>query len=151
MLAVKLVLLFLFSYLLIKAVDALILSVNKLAEISRLGKFTVSALILALATSLPELVVGATSALSGNSRMALGIVLGSNIADISLVIGGAAVFGGSFSVAGAWLKLDIFSVFLAGALPLVLLLDNYLSRNDGLVLLLVFGLYYYRILHRKIP
>ncbi len=150
MLAVKLVLLLLFSYLLIKAIDVLILSVNKLAEISRLGKFAISALILALATSLPELVVGITSALSGNSQMALGIVLGSNIADISLVIGGAAVVGRSFSVAGQWLKVDIFSVFLAGALPLVLLLDNYLSRSDGLILLAVFCLYYYSVLHRKI-
>lgn len=150
MLAVKLVLLLFFSYLLIKSVDALILSVNRLAEISRLGKFTLSTLILAVATSLPELVVSVTSAAAGNSHLALGTIVGSNIADISLVIGGAAVIGRGFSVAGAWLKVDIFSVFLAGALPLVLLLDNYLSRSDGLLLLAIFGLYYYSVLHRKI-
>ncbi len=115
MFVVNLLLLLGFSYLLIKAVDVLIACITRLAEISRLGKFTLSAIILALATSMPELVVSVTSALSGNSQMALGTIIGSNIADISLVIGGAAVLGGSFSVAGEWLKIDIFSVFLAGA------------------------------------
>src|SRR3972149_3221095 len=148
MLVVNLLLLLLFSYLLIKAVDVLIACVTHLAEISRLGKFTLSAMILAVATSMPELVVSVTSALSGNSQIALGTVVGSNIADISLVIGGAAVLGGGFSVAGEWLKVDIFSVFLAGALPLILLLDNTLSRGDGLILLAIFALYNYGVLRQ---
>lgn len=120
----------------------MIASVNRLAQVSHLGKFALSSLVLALATSMPELVVAVTSAFSGAPHMALGTIIGSNIADISLVIGGAALIGKGFSVAGEWLKLDIFSVFLAGALPLVLLVDNQLSRSDGLLLLSVFGVYH---------
>lgn len=149
MIVVNLLLLVLFSFLLIKAIDVLIACITRLAEISRLGKFTLSAMILAVATSMPELVVSVTSALSGNSQMALGTIVGSNIADISLVIGGAAVLGGGFSVVGEWLKIDIFSVFLAGALPLILLLDNTLSRSDGLILLAIFALYNYGVLRRR--
>lgn len=146
MIALKLILLLLFSWLLIKACDWLIAIVDRLARVSHLGKFTLSSLILALATTLPELVVSVTSAASGNTPIALGTTIGSNIANISLIVGGAAVIGGSFSVAGEWLRLDIFSVFLAGALPLVLLFDNYLSRSDGLILLLIFALYNYGVI-----
>ncbi len=149
MIAVNLVLLVVFSFVLVKAVDALIGGVSRLAEVSHLAKFTLSSLILAVATSLPELAVSVTSALAGKSNIALGTVLGSNIADISLVIGGAALIGGGFSVAGEWLKLDIMSVFLAGALPLILLLDGVLSRSDGLLLLIIFSLYNYGLFRRR--
>lgn len=151
MIVINLLLLLLFCFILIKAGDALIVGVDHLSKLSRLGKFTLSSMILALATTLPELVVSVTSALSGNSYIGLGTTIGSNIANISLIIGGAAVMGGSFSVAGEWLKIDIFSVFLAGALPLVLLLDNNLSRVDGLILLAIFLLYNYSVLRRRPP
>lgn len=149
MLGVNLALLFLFSWLLIRACDFLISVVERLSRLSQIGKFAISSMILALATTLPELVVSLTSAFSGNSVVALGTTVGSNIANISLIIGGAAVMGGGFSVAGEWLKLDIMSVFLAGALPLILLLDNQLSRSDGLVLLSVFAVYNYGVLRLR--
>jgi cation:H+ antiporter len=139
-----------FSLLLIKATEILTDSLQELARITRIGKFAITSLLLAFATSVPELVVGITAALEGRPNMALGTVLGSNIADISLVIGGAAVIGGSFSVAGEFLRLDIFSVFLAGVLPLMLLLDNKLSRVDGIILLLVYGIYNFGLLRNKL-
>lgn len=138
-----------FSALLIKSTDILTDSLQELAKITKIGKFAITSILLAFATSVPELVVGVTAALEGRPNMALGVVLGSNIADISLVIGGAAVIGGSFSVAGEFLKMDIFSVFLAGVLPLMLLLDNRLSRVDGIILLLVYGMYNYGLLQKR--
>lgn len=139
-----------FSILLIKATDIITESLQRLAEITHLGKFAITSLLLAFATSIPELVVGITAALEGRPSLALGAVLGSNIADISLVIGGAALIGGSFSVAGEFLKMDIFSVFLAGVLPLMLLLDKTLSRADGIILLLVYGMYNYGLLRKRV-
>ncbi len=139
-----------FSALLIKATDILTDSLTELAKITKVGKFAITSFLLAFATSVPELVVGITAALEGRPNLALGAVLGSNIADISLVIGGAAVISGTFSIAGEFLKLDIFSVFLAGVLPLMLLLDNGLSRVDGLILLFIYGMYNYGLLHRRV-
>jgi len=138
MIAVYILLLAVFSVLLIKATEIVTDSLQRLAEITKIGKFALTSLLLALATSVPELVVGVTAALEGRPNLALGTVLGSNIADISLVVGGAALIGGSFSVAGEWLKMDIFSVFLAGVMPLILLMDSQLSRVDGLILLFIF-------------
>lgn len=141
MIWINLFLLFGFGLLLIKATEIVTDSLQRLAEVTRLGKYAITSLFLALATSFPELVVCLTAAFEGKSTMALGTILGSNIADISLVIGGAALIGGGFSVAGEWLKIDIFSVFLAGVTPLILLMDKQLSRTDGIILLLIYGIY----------
>lgn len=149
MIMIYLLLLVGFSLLLIKATDIITESLQRLAQITHLGKFAITSLLLAFATSIPELVVGITAALEGRSSLSLGVILGSNIANLSLVIGGAAVIGGSLSVAGQFLKLDVFSVFLAGVLPLMLLLDKTLSRADGIVLLLVYGIYNYGILKNQ--
>ena len=138
-----------FSMLLIKATDILTESLQELAKITKVGKFAITSILLAFATSVPELVVGVTAVLEGKPELALGTVLGSNIADLSFVIGGAAVIAGSFSVAGEFLKIDVFSVFLAGVLPLMLLLDGTLSRVDGIILLFVYGIYNYGLLSER--
>lgn len=141
MIIVNLFLLFGFGWFLIKATEIVTDSLQELARLTGLGKFAITSLFLALATSMPELVVSIAAAFEGKSTLALGTILGSNIADISLVIGGAALIGGSFSVAGEWLKIDIFSIFLAGAMPLILLMDQQLSRADGVILLLIYIIY----------
>ena len=149
MIIVYLLLLAGFSALLIKSTDILTDSLQEISKLTKVGKFAITSLLLAFATSIPELVVGVTAALEGRPNLALGVVLGSNIADISLVIGGAAVISGTFSVAGEFLKIDIFSVFLAGAMPLMLLLDGDLSRVDGVILLLVYLMYNYGLLSSR--
>ena len=141
MLVFYLLLLLFFSFLLIKASDILVVSLRKLSKSTHLSKFALTSFILALATSLPELFVGIAAALGNKPSLALGNVIGSNIANLSIVIGGAAFIGGTVNVVGKFLQKDIFYTFLAGSLPLVLLLDNTLSRVDGLILLVVYFWY----------
>ncbi len=150
MIFVYLILLAGFSALLIKATDILTDSLTELSKITKTGKFAITSLILAFATSVPELVVGITAALEGRPNLALGAVLGSNIANISLVIGGATIIGGTLGVAGSFLKIDIFSVFLAGVLPMMLLMDGDLSRVDGVILLFIYGMYNYGLLNKGV-
>lgn len=141
MLVFYLLLLLFFSFLLIRASDILVCSLKKLSKTAHLGKFAITSFILALATSLPELFVGIASALENRPTLSLGNVIGSNIANLSIVIGGTALIGGTMNVVGEFLKKDIFYTFLAGSLPLILLLDNSLSRVDGLILLVVYAWY----------
>ena len=150
MIFVYLLLLIGFSALLIKSTDILTDSLTELSKITHMGKFAITSFLLAFATSIPELVVGVTAALEGRPGLALGAILGSNIANISLVIGGATVIGGTLSVAGDFLKIDIFSVFLAGVLPMMLLMDGDLSRVDGLILLFIYGMYNYGLLNKGV-
>jgi cation:H+ antiporter len=149
MFLINLALIIFFSLVLIKATDLLIINLKRLAESTRLGEFFITSFILALATSLPELFVGITAALEGSPNLSLGNVIGSNIADLSLVIGGAAVIGGSLSVQGIFLKRDVFYAFLAGAAPMILLFDKSLSRIDGLILLALYGFYNAAVLSER--
>lgn len=141
MIATYLVLIFIFSFLLIKATDILVVNLRGFSRATGIGQFAVTSFLLALATSLPELFVGVTSALEGEPVLSLGNIIGSNIANLSLVIGGAALIGGVVRVHGTFLRRDVFYAFLAGAAPMVLLLDKSLSRVDGLILLALYGYY----------
>ncbi|OGD62968.1 hypothetical protein A2160_04355 [Candidatus Beckwithbacteria bacterium RBG_13_42_9] len=138
-----------FSFILVKATDITISALNKISRLLRVGAFGLAAFLLALATSLPELFVCLVSALSGNQKISLGVILGSNISNISLVIGGAALIGGGIAIVGDFLRRDIFYAFLAAILPVVLLLDNTLSRLDGLTLFIAYVGFNYLVFHGK--
>lgn len=141
MIFIYLFLILVFSFLLVKATDILVVNLKSFSLHLGLGKFSVTTFLLAFATSLPELFVGITSALEGTPALSLGNIIGSNIANLSLVIGGAALIGGAVKVRGRFLKRDVFYAFLAGAAPMVLLFDKKLSQVDGLILLALYGFY----------
>jgi len=146
--AVQVILLVLFCVGLVKSTEVIVGAIKRLSRRSRVGSFGVTAFVLALATSLPELVVGITASIEGLSTVVLGNVLGSNIADISLVIGGAAIAAGSLRVTGEALKRDLYLTFGAAILPLLLLGDLVLSRADGVVLLVVYVLFVATVLRK---
>jgi len=130
-----------FSFILIKSADLVIIALRRISKSSHTGVFALSAIILALGTSLPELFIGVTSALEKSPSLALGVVLGSNIANIALVGGITALVVGKIEVHGSFLKRDVFLALLAGILPIILILDGELSRVDGLVLLAAYAAY----------
>src|SRR3989304_4722563 len=88
-------LLFFFTFILIKSADLTLESLKSLARKLNIHSFTISAVILAIATSLPELFVGITSAIEGSPQLSLGNVLGANIANLSLVVGLSTLVAGS--------------------------------------------------------
>lgn len=137
------------SILLIKATGLLLSSLRGLSLAVGIDKFGLTAFALALATSLPELVVGVAAAVRGDPELSLGNVVGSNIANISLVLGGAALVAGTIRASDRFLKEEVFHTFLAGALPFILLMDRALTRFDGLLLLWVYGFYNMTVLRSR--
>lgn len=135
------ILIIFFSFLLIKAADLVIVAIRRLAKETHTKVFTLSAIILAIGTSFPELFVGLTAALENSPAISLGDVTGSNIANLSLVAGIAAIFSGRIRVRGNFLKRDIWIAMVAGILPVFLMFDAVLSRVDGLILLAVYAGY----------
>lgn len=129
------------SVVLMKATDVVVAALHGLANRTKLGTFGVAAILAAVATSFPEIIVGILAALEGKPELSLGNVIGSNIADLSVIIGLAALVGGSVGVVGDFLRRDFFTAFLVGAVPLLLLIDGRLSRADGLGLLAVYLIY----------
>src|SRR5690606_11192199 len=119
----------------------LVTGLNQLVKGTAVDSFGITAIFISLATSLPELFVGVASALKGDSNLSLGVLMGSNISNISLMLGLAALVAGQLKAADKVFKKDILYTFLIGCLPLVLLLDKNLSRIDGAVLLIVYAIY----------
>lgn len=137
----QITLLILFSFVLIKAAEFVIVALRRIAKKTHTGAFAISAIILAIGTSLPELFVGITSAIEKAPNIALGVVLGSNIANIALVTGIIALIVGRINIQGDYLKRDVGLALIAGLLPLALIADGVLGRVDGLILLSAYAAY----------
>ncbi|MGB6838885.1 MAG: calcium/sodium antiporter, partial [Microgenomates group bacterium] len=135
------ILIIIFSFLLIKSADLVIIALRRIGRQTKTGVFVLSAIILALGTSLPEFFVAITSAIEKAPDLTLGVVIGSNIANISLVAGLTAFIVGKVNVHGDFLKRDVLIALVAGVLPILLVLDGELGRVDGLILLAVYGAY----------
>ena len=134
-------LLFVFVLILIKSADIVVVSLRRLSMQTHTKTFVLSAILLAMATSFPELFVGITSALEQAPHLSFGNVLGANIANISLVVGISALIAGRVNVVGEIVKKEVAIALVAGIIPLVLVFDGVLSRVDGLILLAVYGAY----------
>ncbi|KKQ36957.1 MAG: K+-dependent Na+/Ca+ exchanger family protein [Candidatus Woesebacteria bacterium GW2011_GWA1_37_7] len=142
MIAGLVILVIIFSLLLIKSADAVVIAIRRIAKETHAGVFVVSSVILAVSTSFPELFVGITSALEKESGLAVGVVLGSNIANIALIGALAAIIVGRVNIRTDYIQRDVLIAFIAGLMPFALLLfDRNLSRVDGLILLMVYLAY----------
>ena len=142
-------LILIFSFLLIKATDILVINLKNISQKTKVSQYAITTILLALATSLPELVVGVVAATRGESGLVLGNIIGSNIVNLSLVIGGATLVGGSVIVRGSFLKSDVFYAFLAGSAPMLLLFDKNLTRLDGIILIVLYGFYNTVVLKKR--
>lgn len=119
----------------------LVAGLRQLSRSTKTGIFTLSAILLATATSLPELSVAITSGLSGNSSLSLGNVLGANITNLTLVAGAAALLARRVTVYGKLLRREVLLAGIAGILPVIFAFDSSISRTDGLIFILLWCAY----------
>lgn len=105
------------------------------------GRVLMSALLVALSTSFPELFVAITAGAEGIPEISLGNLLGANVINSSLIIGLTVVFAGVIPVVGEFMRFEFIAAFLTGTAPLILMLDGSLSRLDGLVLIVIYLIY----------
>ena len=101
-----------------------------------ISKLFVGVVILALGTSLPELFVSIISSIKGNYSLAIGNIVGSNIANIGLVFGISLVLKSIIFKSSSKDSIFNLCMLLASSLLIVFLLrDNFLMRFEGLFLL----------------
>lgn len=104
-------------------------------------KIVIGMTIVSFATSAPELIVSINAALNGASDLALGNVVGSNIANISLVLGITLLFG-TMEVEKSFYKTDWPVMMLASIILFFFLTnDNIITKYEGIIfviLLIVF-------------
>ena len=90
--------------------------------------------IVAFATSAPEIMVAVNASLRGEPDLAIGNAIGSNIANIGLVLGCVALIR-PIKLASATLQREMPALLAVSLFTVSLFLDSHLSRIDGLALL----------------
>lgn len=138
--------------LLIKGADYFVEGASNLAQQFRVPPLLVGLTIVAFGTSSPEATVSIIAALEGSSDVALGNIIGSNIFNITLVVGITAMIN-PLSVETATIRKEIPFTLLASVALWVLISDvalqglgtNLITRSEGFILLLFFAIFLYYI------
>ena len=120
-----------------------------LARRMNIPEIVIGLTIVAAGTSAPELFVSVVSALKGTPDLAVGNVVGSNTMNAMLIVGCAAMVA-PMTISRSTVKKDIpFSVG-ASVLLMLLALNHFLGRTDGIILLLGFAVFMtYTLLQAK--
>lgn len=121
--------------LLIYAADKFVVGAAATASYLGVSSMVVGLIIIGFGTSAPEMVVSAIAALKGNPGLALGNAIGSNIANIALVLGvGIAVT--PLLICSNTVKRELPMLLVVSLFVLLLMWDGEQSRMDGVLLLL---------------
>jgi len=119
--------------LLIWSSDLFVDGASNIARILGVSPLIVGMLVIGFGTSAPEILVSATAAFQGTPALGIGNALGSNITNITLVLGLTAVFY-VLPVHSQLLKKEMPLILLAAFLSWGLLADGYFSRIDAMIL-----------------
>ena len=119
---------------LVWSADTFIDGATSLAVRFNMPSFLIGVVILGIGTSAPELVVSALAAVAGSPDLALGNAYGSNIINITLVLGVTALISPILIRANV-IRHDLILLLAVTALAAFQLLDGNLSRTDGIVLI----------------
>jgi len=137
--------------LLVKGADILVDGASSIAKRLGISALVIGLTIVSFGTSAPELVVNILASLNGNTDLAIGNILGSNIANILLILGiSTVIYPIKISKGTIWkeIPLALLAVIVMGIMANDALVDHRmfseLSRVDGLIFVafLIIFLYY---------
>jgi len=119
--------------------ELLIISSVTIAELLNIPTFIIALSMVAVGTSLPELAVSAMAAYKGESDIAVGNVLGSNVFNILLILGLAALFIPLDAVS----SLDYITILVAVTIVMfpIIFTGSKISRGEGIVMLVFYGIF----------
>ncbi|MBR2712131.1 MAG: calcium/sodium antiporter [Bacilli bacterium] len=122
--------------------DFVVDNASSIAKVLGVSDKMISLTVVALGTSLPELVTSVQAARKGENDIAIGNVIGSNIFNIGFVIGIPATFIGAVNASG-FNYIDMLTMIISAVLLFILTIKNEkIERREGIVMLLVFASYY---------
>lgn len=147
------ILLILGFFLLIKGADYFVDGSSSIAKVLNIPPIIIGLTIVAFGTSAPEAAVSITASLDGQNGMAMGNVIGSNIFNVLMVVG-AAGYVKTLHVEKSILSKEfpfllftsILIVFLTGDSLFRNNSVNILSKFDGIILLILFCLFFYNLI-----
>ena len=133
-------------FLLIKGADFFVEAASKIAKIIGVSDLAIGLTIVAIGTSLPEIAASIFAALSGEVSLAVGTVVGSNIANLSLVMAIAAIIFGRVQVEKKALEKELFIMLMVSILFYYFSFDGEISKEEGLLFIGLFVVYTFFLL-----
>jgi len=120
--------------LLLWSANQLVMGSSGIARYYQIPTLFIGLTIVAIGTTAPEIMIAIAAAIEGKTNMAVGNAIGSNIANIGLVLGITA-FIQPLHIQSGLLKREYPILFIIMLLAYILFIDGYLSRIDGLIFL----------------
>lgn len=120
---------------LVWAANHLVTGAAGVANYYRISPLTIGLTIIAIGTSAPEIFMSLSAALDGRTPLALGNAIGSNIANIGLVLG-ITILIRPFTMPSSTLHREYPLLFLIMLFSYSLMIDGYLNIMDGILFLL---------------
>ena len=138
--------------LLVKGADLLVDGAASIARKMNVSEISIGLTIVAFGTSMPELIVNLFASFQGNPDIAIGNILGSNIANILLILGmSAIIYPLTVKKNTVWKEIpfSLLAAVVLGVLASDMLIDgknfSELSRGDGFILIGFFVIFMYYI------
>ncbi len=129
-------------FIILKAADILVDGISDYARKLGLSDYLIGFVVVAMAASMPEVISSLMGLAVSELGVAFGVILGTNMVHMALVIGVLVVVGGKkLDIECPLLEKKKFLIWAMLMLPLLLLLDSKLSRLDGVILVIAFVLY----------
>jgi cation:H+ antiporter len=137
-------------FLMIKSADWLVESAEKIGLALKISPFVIGVTIVSIGTSFPEAASSIAAVLKGAEEIVVANVIGSNIANILLIVGLSAIAARTLIIRRSLIDLDAPLLASATALFAFISLDGKIVFGEGIVLSLAFFVYlFYTIFQRK--
>lgn len=131
--------------LLVWSADKLVFGSATIARNVGISPLVIGMTILAMGSSAPEMMVSATAAWDGKTDTAVGNVLGSNIANIALILGITALIK-PLSISSAVIRRELPLMIAVTVLAGILLWNSHLGFYEGVLLFVLFGAFLFAML-----
>ncbi len=147
-----------FFYILVFIISVLLLfwagtfiidSLMRIAKFLRWKEFVVAFFVIAIASSIPNLFVGISSALHGIPQLSFGDVVGGNIVDLTVAVALVVLITKGLPTTSNLVQVSSLFTILIAILPVVLILDGTLGRVDGILLIGFFFFYVFWLFSKK--
>ena len=136
--------------LLVKSADWFVESSEKIGLALKISPFIIGVTIVALGTSLPELASSMTAVFKDATEIVAANVIGSNIANILLIVGISAIAARTLIVKRSLIDLDAPLLAATTVLLIFIMWDRQIVFGEGILLLLGFAIYFlYTIFQRR--
>lgn len=144
-------------FLLIKGSDWFVDSGSEIGKIFKISEILLGLTLVAFGTSLPELIIAITGAQSGSTGVVIGNILGTNMVNVSGILAIICIIK-PMKFLRETVRKDMYMSFLTAIVMVVIVSDvfltnasvNMISRSDGIIFLLLFGVFMYYTLYEYI-